>query len=90
MVGAVGIPGHNSVHRVESTVAIRKGTQSFTDVEEVTVEHNWGTYPIVQAVDDNGLKFVPVVTFTDNNSFTASWTGLKSGEISINLSNKLE
>ena len=81
MAGAVGIPGSNTVHRVDTTVAIRKATETFTDVDEVTVTHNWGTYPIVQVIDDNGLVFIPVITFASANAFTVSWIGLKSGEI---------
>ena len=65
---------------VTETTTIRRGTETFDNVESFTVTHNWGTYPIPQLMDGSGVVFTAKITYDNINAFTVSFEGLyKSG-----------
>lgn len=61
----------NYSYTVTETVNIRRASEAFTSVTEVTVAHNWGTYPIVQLLDDSDPpeQFTATIIYLDANSF---------------------
>ena len=74
----------NYSYTVTETVNIRRDSETFSNVTEVTVTHNWGTYPIVQVLDDSDppQQFTADVIYIDANSFKVDFgVTYKSGTI---------
>jgi len=61
----------NYSYTVTEDVNIRRGEETFSNVTEVTVEHNWGTYPIVQLLNDSdpAEQFTADIIYLDANQF---------------------
>jgi len=57
-------------------------SQSFNTQTSVTVTHNFGTYPVVQIVDNTGAVIIPLtVTHGSVNAFTVTFSTATTGNI---------
>ena len=57
-------------------------SQGFSNATSVTVTHNFGAYPVVDVIDDNGVKIIPSsVSHTSTSVFTVTFFASTSGTI---------
>lgn len=67
------------------SIVISEGfIESFSDVEQVVVNHFLGKNASVTVMDLTGLEVQVRVIHNNSNQFTASWNGIMSGTISAN------
>lgn len=58
---------------VTTNVVVRRGSQDFDNVTSFQVQHNWGTYPIPQLMDENDVVFSATITYDSANAFTVDF-----------------
>ena len=64
------------------TIAASYSLTSFSGQTSVTVIHNFGTYPIVQVIDNTGAVLVPLTTINNSlNDFTVTFNASTTGTI---------
>lgn len=75
------LDGNGNYSTPSGTTNSYKST-SFTAQTSVNVVHNFGTYPIVQVLDNTGAVIIPLTTTNNTiNDFTVTFTGSTSGTI---------
>lgn len=75
------LDGNGNYSTPSGTANSYKST-TFTSQTSVNVVHNFGTYPIVQVLDNTGAVIIPLTTVNNTvNDFTVTFTGSTSGTI---------